>query len=185
MRTISSLRQYIPDTSQRPTNWPSTTKKRVDIAVLGRSASAAGWYGAIELKWPSNSIDIRKTRHRIVEDCIRVAFCKTYNLHANFLILGGTLPMVNSLFDRVHKQSEGSESQRNAFHNLFSRDLSNPKGNLGNSKLNQEFPDFGDRIPQTVFNGWSRRLATELVAKADAMVGNEILGQVYIWQCYK
>ena len=32
VRTIGALRSYVPETLQRSTNWPSTTKKRVDVA---------------------------------------------------------------------------------------------------------------------------------------------------------
>lgn len=70
VRMISAQQAYVPDTSLRPTNWPSTTKKRIDIAVLGRQKLAeGGWYGAIELKWPnlgiiSEQFDIASWRTR-------------------------------------------------------------------------------------------------------------------------
>jgi len=57
VRMISAQRSYIPETAQRPTNWPADTKKRIDVAVLGKRAGAQGWYGAIELKWPGYSFD--------------------------------------------------------------------------------------------------------------------------------
>jgi len=90
VRTISAQRPYVPETSQRPSNWPLTTRMRVDIAILGRSATATGWYGAAELKWPKEKIDVKKARQSIVEDAVRVAFSDTSNLCANFLIIGGT-----------------------------------------------------------------------------------------------
>lgn len=183
VRTVSALRQYVPETSKRPSNWPATTRKRVDVAVLGRSSTAQGWYGAIELKWPTVSVDVKATRHRIVEDAVRVAFSKTANLCANFLIVGGTTEAIGKLFDVQHTQSTEAENQRLAFSSLLSRDAAAADGLLKNSDLNQHFPDFGDRVPQTVFDGWRRRLKTELISRADAMIGTDAVGHVFVWQC--
>ena len=128
VRMISAQRAYVPDTSLRPTNWPTTTKKRVDVAVLGRQKLAGGgWYGAIELKWPNLNIDVRATRHAIVEDAVRVAFSSTANLCANFLILGGTTLSLTKLLDTTHP-NQGRERQRVQFNKLFSRDDKNPLG---------------------------------------------------------
>jgi hypothetical protein len=182
VRMISAQRAYVPDTSLRPTNWPVETKKRLDIAVLGRKQGAEGWYGAIELKWPGQAFDVAATRQRIIEDAVRVAFASTANLGANLLILGGTSHALAKLFDNAHT-APGRELQRTRFAALLSRDPAQPVGNLPNSQLNGSFPDFGDRIPQTVFNGWNRRLRTELVAIASATVGTAVKGRVYIWQC--
>ena len=185
VRTVSALRQYIPETSKRPTNWPASTKKRIDVAVLGRSATAKGWYGALELKWPTASVDFRLTRHKIVEDIVRVAFANTSNLGANFLVLGGTEDALRKLFDTPHPQSEDAENQRTAFTALLSRDIAKENGELKNSELNQHFPDFGDRTPQTVFNGWTRKLRTELISHSGAKIGDQQVGHVYVWQCKK
>lgn len=185
VRTVSALRQYVPETSKRPTNWPATTKKRIDVAVLGRSNTAQGWYGAMELKWPTLSVDVKATRQKVVEDIVRVAFAQTANLCANFLVLGGTREALEKLFDSPHSQSANSENQRKAFSSLLSRDMTNPNGTLTNHDLNQHFPDFGDRVPQTVFNGWTRRLKTELVSRSDANIGSREIGHVFVWQCKK
>lgn len=184
VRMISAQRAFVPETSQRPSNWPSTTKKRVDISVLGRRATASGWYGAIELKWPAVAIDVRATRHRIVEDAMRVAFSETANMCANFMIIGGTDEALEKLFDKNHTTQFGT-LQKNRFNALFSRDQDSPQGRLSNSDLNEAFPDFGDRVPQIVFNGWNRRLATELIAVSLANVGQTRKGAVYVWQCKK
>ena len=185
VRMISSLRQFVPETSKRPTNWPTSTKKRIDVAVLGRSENATGWHGAIELKWPSVNVDIVKTRHKIVEDAVRVIFSQTANLNANFVILGGTTEALTKLFDTSHPQSNDAESQRAAFGDLFSRDINSPAGRLTNANLNLRFPDFGDRVPQTVFGDWSRRLQTNLVTTVPAQVGRDEIGRVFIWQCLR
>jgi hypothetical protein len=185
VRMISALRSFVPDTSQRPTNWPTNTKKRLDIGVLGRKATATGWYGAIELKWPGLSIDVSDTRQRIVEDAVRVAFAKTSNLCANFVVLGGTTEAITAIFDTSHTQGTPTEQQRLAFKGLFSRNPASPAGFLTNTELNARFPDFGDRVPQTVFNGWSRRLRTELVTYVEAKIGAATVGSVYVWQCKK
>ncbi len=46
---VNAQGRYEPATSQLPPNWGST-KKRVDIALKGRSAGAETWYGAVEIK---------------------------------------------------------------------------------------------------------------------------------------
>ena len=184
VRMISAQRSFVPDTSLRPTNWPLETKKRLDIAVLGRRLGAQGWYGAIELKWPGQEFDVAATRQKIVEDIVRVAFARTANLRANFLILGGTSNALEKLFDRSHT-AVVKETQRNRFVNFLSRDLADPVGSLTNTMLNADFPNFGDRVPQTVFNGWSRRLKTELITVVPATVGSTVKGKVYVWQCKK
>ena len=184
VRMISAQRAFVPDTSLRPTNWPEATKKRLDIAVLGRRSNAVGWYGAIELKWPGQEFDVVATRQRIVEDAVRVAFADTANLCANFLILGGTTHALDKLFDKQHTVV-AREMQRTRFNTLLSRTHATPIGNLPNTELNESFPDFGDRVPQVTFNGWTRRLRTELVAVAAARVGQADKGHVYVWQCKK
>jgi hypothetical protein len=184
VRMISAQRAFVPDTSLRPTNWPEATKKRLDIAVLGRRSNAVGWYGAIELKWPGQAFDVSATRQRIVEDAVRVAFADTANLCINFLILGGTTHALEKLFDETHTAA-ARETQRTRFNTLLSRNHAAPIGNLPNAELNESFPDFGDRVPQVTFNGWTRRLRTELVAVAAAKVGQTDKGHVYVWQCKK
>jgi hypothetical protein len=184
VRMISAQRAFVPDTSIRPTNWPLTTKKRLDIAVLGRKSGAKGWYGAIELKWPGQAIDVAATRQRIVEDVARVAFAQTANLGANFFILGGTSAALEMLFDKAHT-SPDKDAQRNQFGALLKRDPQDHVGSLSNKELNTAFPDFGDRVPQTTFAGWARRLRTDLVAVANANVGTAVKGTVYVWQCKK
>lgn len=185
VRMISAQRSYVPETGVRPPNWPTNTKKRIDVAVLGKKAGAKGWYGAIELKWPGESIDVSSTRQAIVEDAVRVAFSATGNLCANFVVLGGTTAALSSLFDTPHPQAPPKEQQRTAFGNLFGRDIANPNGTLRNADLNNHFPDFGDRVPQTTFNGWTRRLKTELLTVVNATVGTNSKGIVYVWQCKK
>ena len=185
VRMISAQRAFVPDTAARPTNWPTNTKKRLDIAVLGRRAGVQGWYGAIELKWPGESMAVAATRQAIVEDAVRVAFSATNNLCANFVVLGGTTAALTAIFDTPHPQAPQQEQQRLAFSNLFSRVLANHEGTLTNADLNTHFPDFGDRVPQTTFNGWNRRLKTELVTVVHATVGATVKGSVYVWQCKK
>lgn len=183
VRMISAQRAYVPDTSQRPTNWPADTKKRIDIAVLGRRTNAIGWYGAIELKWPVTEMDVKQVRHAIVEDAVRVAFAKTANLCANFLIVGGTKKALSKLFDKEHLTAKQSEQQRRHFNALFRRVESQPNGFLSNILLNKHFPDFGDRVPQLTFGGWSRRIRTDLIAVAPSTIGTDITGFVFVWQC--
>lgn len=133
VRMISALRAFVPETAVRPTNWPTHTKKRIDIAVLGRRTNAAGWYGAIELKWPGESIAVAATRQAIVEDAVRVAFSRTSNLCANFVVLGGTSAALASLFDTPHPHSSQQEQQRLAFSSLFERTTLKAAGTLSNT----------------------------------------------------
>ena len=63
VRLISAQQSYTPETSVRPTNWPESTKKRIDVAILGRyKGQSGGWYGGIELKWPKERIDTKLVR---------------------------------------------------------------------------------------------------------------------------
>jgi len=183
VRMISAQKQFVPETSSRPPNWPQSTKKRVDIGVLGKSAGTSGWYAAIELKWPTESVDVAQLRHRVVEDVARVAFSKTTNLGGNFLLIGGTRAALNKLFATPHPHSEDKEKQRKRFCKLLSRKLDKPDGKLTGSELDAAFPDYGDRVPQTVFNGFTRPLKTALLACSRASVGQDVRGSVYVWQC--
>lgn len=185
VRMISAQQAYVPKTSMRPNNWPASTKKRIDIAVLGRqNLEAGGWYGAIELKWPNLNIDTKAVRHAIVEDAVRVVFSKTSNLCANFLVLGGANDAIKKLLDKQHKNS-AKEKQRISFNKLFSRNPKSPEGSLSSKDLKAEFPNFGDRVPQEVFNGWERKLRSELVTVSESRVGSTVKGYVYVWQIRK
>jgi len=77
------------------------------------------------------------------------------------------------------------EKQRKQFAKLFSRKLTAPDGKLTNDEMNTHFPDFGERVPQSVFGSWKRRFATTLIAESSAWVGSKERGAVYIWQCKK
>jgi hypothetical protein len=182
VRLISAQQAYTPETSLRPTNWPQSTKKRIDVAVLGRNkGQSGGWYGAIELKWPKESIDVKAVRHAIVSDAVRVAFASTSNLNASFLIVGGAAKAIENIFEKRHSNAD-VENQRTQFNALLSTDMSSPAGKISNLDLNNHFPDFGDRVPQVAFNGWSRRLSANLIAVSTAKVGSRSKGAVYIWQ---
>lgn len=185
VRMISAQRTFVPKRSQRPVNWPTTSKQRVDIAVLGRSNGAAGWYGAIEAKWPRKNIDQSQARLQMVQDAIRVAFASTSNMNARFLVLGGCSPAISRVFDAPHPRADAKEHQRQSLSRLFSRDLSRPSGRLANGELLSNFPDALSRTPSAVAGTWNRRFATKLVAATDAKVGKGVVGHVYVWQCLK
>jgi hypothetical protein len=185
IRMAGGIRSYVAKASQRPTNWPVAEKRRIDVAVLGRSADAAGWYGAIELKWAKKSSDASQIRQAIVEDAVRVAFSKTANLNANFIVLGGEISAMEKLFDKQHNAAQAKEDQRIHFCQLFSRSNQNVNGSLSNMLLKQHFPTFCERTPEEVIGNWSRRLGTELIASVPCMVGSNTHGHVYVWQCSK
>jgi hypothetical protein len=61
VRMISAQQAYVPDTSLRPTNWPTYTKKRVDVAVLGRQGLA------LQLPFPKVSESMGNHDSKIVD----------------------------------------------------------------------------------------------------------------------
>lgn len=130
VRMISAQRAFVPETSRRPLNWPTSDKRRIDVAVLGRRSGAAGWYGAIELKWPGSSNDVAALRLDMVQDAIRVAFSDTQNMNARFFMLGGSETAIHRVFDKPHRGAPIPEAQRFAFSEVFSRSLLEPKGKL-------------------------------------------------------
>lgn len=182
VRMISAQRAFIPETSKRPLGWPS---REIDVAVLGRRTGAGGWYGAIELKWPGTANAVSAVRQDIVQDALRVAFSPTSNMNAKFVIVGGSAPAMDRLFDQAHPQSATAESQRVKFVQLFSRNLASPDRQLTNKALLSAFPAALGRIHPNVTNGWKRRFATSLVAMAEARVGTAVKGQAFVWQCAK
>src|ERR1700682_5794535 len=92
-------------------------------------------------------------------------FSDTSNLCANFLIICGATLALEKLFDKVHTAAAKKEKQRRQFAKLFSRKLTAPHGRLTNDEMNTHFPDFGERVPQSVFGSWKRRFATTLIAE--------------------
>lgn len=181
-QVVNAQGRYKPATSQLPRNWGST-KKRIDIALKGRSDSAALWYGAIEIKWAGLSSDLDAVRLALVQDVMRLAFIKTANLNAHFLVLGGSTAGLLRLFDDRHRQAAARESRRIAFRRLLSRRMKYPSGSLTYPEWNVQFPKAGDRIPPSVFGGYTGKLSAALLAVAASTVSSEIVGNVYVWQC--
>ncbi len=179
---INAQGQFLPATSQLPPDW-GNTKKRVDLALLGRSLNTVIWYGAIELKWPSSAVHMHQVRQNIFQDAMRLAFISTNGLRARFLIVGGESSTISTLFDTQHPNAPDREGRRQAFARLFSRDLSNPRGFLPSNEWAVSFPQAGDRVPQTTFNGFNGRLKTELIAHSQSKIGSTTVGSVFIWQC--
>lgn len=179
---INAQGQFAPATSQLPPNW-GATKKRIDVALLGRSTGAVVWYGAIEIKWPGTAFDPHQVRESIVQDAMRLAFVNTNGLNAKFLVVGGNSSSITTLFDSQHPNAPDRESRRIAFGDLLSRDLANPDAHLSHNRWSAQFPKAGERIPQTTFNGFDGRLKTQLLACAEARVGGATVGTVFIWQC--
>lgn len=179
---INAQGQFAPATSQLPPNW-GPTKKRIDVALLGRTTGAAVWYGAIEIKWPGTAVDPHQVRQHIVQDAMRLAFVNTNGVNAKFLVVGGNSTAISKLFDNPHPNAADRESRRVAFNELLSRDLENPDGHLTHSLWSTQFPEAGERIPQTTFNVFNGRLKAELLARADATVGGNTVGTTLIWQC--
>lgn len=179
---INAQGHFAPATSQLPQNW-GATKKRIDVALLGRSTGAVVWYGTIEIKWPGAAFDAHQVRQQIVQDAMRLAFVETNGVNAKFLVVGGSSAALTTLFDTAHPNAADRESRRVAFNELLSRDLAAPDRHLIHGRWATEFPQAGERIPQTTFNSFDGRLKTELLARTEATVGGNLVGTVFIWQC--
>ena len=179
---INAQGRFAPATSQLPLNWGST-KRRIDVALMGRSAGATVWYGAIEIKWPGAAFDVHQVREQIVQDAMRLAFVNTVVLNAKFLVLGGSSHSITTLFDTAHPDSEEREARRVGFGELLSRDLPAPKRHLPHGRWSVVFPKAGERVPQTAFAEFNGRLKTELLARAEANMGGAAVGLVFVWQC--
>jgi len=179
---VNAQGRFEPRTSQRPPNWGSS-KKRVDLGLAGRSSNAAGWYGAIEVKWPGAAFDPHQTRLQTVQDAMRLSFIETGNVNAKLLVLGGSANALTILFDTTHPQAADREQRRQAFNDLFQRDLQHPNGMLTSAIWTQQFPGAGDRVPDGTFANFDGRLKAELLASVDASVRGQAVGHVYVWQC--
>jgi len=159
LQILNAQNRYAPLTSQRPVNWPSNSKLRIDVALKGASSKAKDWCGAIEIKWPGR-IAVRKTRSEIVEDVARLAFVKTTNHRINLLLMGGTAESMRKLFDKSHKKQE-LEAQRQSFSRLLPRSIGTV-GYLTRAELAMCFPSFGSRIPSSVLGDFKGRIKAEL-----------------------
>lgn len=178
---INAQGRFKPATSQLPENW-GVTKRRIDIALLGRSEDPKSWYGAIEIKWPGSSFDPHLVRESVVQDVARLAFINTSNLNAKFLIIGGNTDAMELLFDSPHNATD-REERRLGFNELLSRDLASPSGHLNHSALTAAFPKATKRVPTTVIGQFNGRLKTELLAHELATVDRKEVGEVFVWQC--
>jgi len=179
---VNAQGKYAPATSQLPPNWGST-KKRVDVALKGRTVGAEVWYGAIEIKWPGNAFDVSKTRELVIQDAMRLTFIRTSMLNAHFLVLGGSSEAMRRVFDAPHPNAPKQEGRRKFFKKLFSRSLRNPLGEAKHESWSKHFPKAGTRIPESIFDDFRGKLKTELVARGTARVGGIAYGRVYVWQC--
>ncbi len=182
LQILNAQNAYRPQTSQKPVNW-GATKKRVDIALLGTSASAKGWYGAFELKWAAVESDPHQIRQSIVQDVTRLAFTKTTNMCANILLLGGTSDAIAKLFDTSHPGAVEREGRRVSFNKLLSRQSPNSDGQLLPSELLSHFPNYGERVPPETFANWEGRLKASLLSSCDVRMAGGSVGTVFAWQC--
>lgn len=180
---INAQGQYRPAKSQLPRNWGSSNKYRIDIALKTRSSRAKSWYGAIEIKWPGTRFAPDQMRGQAIEDAMRLTFIRTTYLNARFLLIGGSSKSLGQLFDKPHPRAKKPENRRLAFSKLFKRELRNPKGRLGHADWSVSFPGAGSRIPENIFSNFDGTLEAELLAVANAKVGPDTVGSVYIWQC--
>ncbi|MCQ4167400.1 hypothetical protein [Tahibacter harae] len=180
---VNSQGRFAPATSQLPKNW-GATKRRIDIALLGRTQNATTWYGSVEVKWPGTAFDPHLVREQIVQDALRVTFVETSVLNANFVLLGGAVESIRILFDDAHPNAADRESRRLAFGSLFSRNLTTPDGFLNNSRWSKEFPEACDRVPKNVLGNFNGKIKTKLLALSESRFSSAgVVGSVFLWQC--
>jgi hypothetical protein len=179
---INAQGRFKPAKSQLPPNW-GNIKKRVDIALLGRSAGSTTWYGAIEVKWPGTEVAVHAVRQAIAQDVMRLALVKTNVLNAKFLVLGGSTESLTKLFDKAHYSSLGSEFRRYAFTQLLSRQMAAPSCSVPLWSLLSDFPELGERCPPALFATATGNLKTKLLAKSPSIVDGKEVGCVFVWQC--
>lgn len=175
---INAQGRYLPKTSQLPNNWDGT-KKRIDVAVLGRSTGSNIWYGAIEVKWPGHAFDPHQTRLHIAQDIARLSFIKTDILNAKFLVIGGNNESLKKLFDTPHPSAPDREGRRRSLCDLLSRDISIPNGKLTYTQWSQHFEKIDDRVPPKTFNLFKGQFKTTLLATNESKTGTKTTDSVY------
>ncbi|HEY9153867.1 MAG TPA: hypothetical protein VIM69_01980 [Opitutaceae bacterium] len=182
VQILNAQNRYKVEASTLPQNW-GVSKRRIDVAIKGRSQDAQGWYGAVELKWITGDSDWHQIRLQIIQDIVRLGFVETSNLCANFLVIGGTRECLYSLFDEAHPHSPEREQRRVLFDRLLYRDINHPTSHLLHTELEHCFLKFEERVPEAVFDGFDGRLKAELLARNVAYIGQTEVGSVCIWQC--
>lgn len=181
-QVVQAQGRYRVDVSKPATNWPTKCGKRIDIAILGSSEHAVGWYGAIEVKWVPEARSVDQVRNQIVEDAVRLASAETGNLNAKFLVVGGTKQGLDALFDKEHTQSVAAENQRVAFCRLLPRSKGKSETTRG-TKVQEHFPNFESRVPPALKPVVTTSLKLHLLAARRASLGgSNVIGIVYVWQ---
>lgn len=181
---VNAQGRFLVRVSQRPNNWPDNNPSRMDLSLIGTSANATGWYGAIEVKWPGASFAADNVRDAIIEDVCRLASAETQALNARFMILGGARSSLNKLFDDPHPRAERSEAKRRTLDNFLAR-RAGAESSIRLPDLLEVYPNAESRVPMEVRPITLNRIKTRVLAHADACIGEEIIGSVYVWQVMK
>lgn len=181
---INADGRYVVQVSQRPTNWPTSSKLRMDISLTGTSTGATGWYGGIEVKWPGESVALDGVREAVVQDACRLLAIDTQGLNAKFLVLGGSEQVLTRLFDTPHPRAADSEAKRAAFQSLFAR-TSGTSGSAKLEDLKAVFADAEKRVPSSLTPVTKGRVKCYCLASADAEFAGHTYGRVYVWQIQK
>lgn len=178
---VQASGRYSVRTSRRPNNWPKNDKRRMDVAILGVSEGATGWYGVIEAKWPGSNFAVMATRLAIVQDCIRLASTATANLNGRLLVIGGSDASIEKLFVKAHNK-QNLEAARCFFDTLLPRTV----GSTAKAKRTDftlHFPQYLARVPYTAAP--SNAVTTECLAAVTANRNSSPLGHVYVWSISK
>lgn len=163
--------------SQRPPNW--TGRERVDAGLLPKAETSTGWYGVVEVKWITDSVQRDNARRTLIEDCARVASVDTSNLNAKLVVVVFTDDMFNAVFDAPHLQGGVAEDQRKFLSKLLMPGVGN-SGSESDAEILAVFPSYMARVPSPAT--FSNGLEAELLARAAIKSGDLDVGHVLAWQ---
>ena len=181
---VNAHGRYKVQTSQRPSNWPTNSKLRMDIRLLGTSAGAAGWYGAVEAKWPGASFAVDPIRLALVQDVVRLITVTTQNLNARLLVLGGSDDAIGRIFDKPHPRAPKSEQMRAVIDALLPRTAGNTQSTKFSDVL-AAFAQAEDRIPPSLRPACHGRVRVTCLSAEKAVMAGQTVGHVFVWQCSK
>jgi hypothetical protein len=176
-QVLQAQQDYRVTVSDSPTNW--TGGQRVDAGLLGRSVDAQVWYGVVEVKWITSSVQRETARCSILEDCARVASVVTGNLNAKLVVVGFTDDMVREVFDTVHPRGGTPEVQRQFFATMLQRTIGSPISKSHDDLL-KAFPNYQSRVPTNA--QFTAGLVVSLLAEASIRSGADSVGHVFAWQ---
>ena len=177
---INAQQDFRPKASQ-PFKGHEESQKRMDIALVGRSKDTS-LYGAIEVKWANQSSNAANLRLSLIQDILRLSVVPTHSLGANFLVFGGKKEKIESMFNEEGRDFHKTRESRQIFNRLLAREVLGD-GKAKVSDITKEYPTSTSRLPSATSLGSDKTIITRLLAKAGSEIGDQVRGQVYVWQC--